>query len=177
MWSLVQIMGCSLFRTLPLPEPILTYCQLECQEYNSVEWNLNQNTEIFIEMHLKMSFAKYHYVQAWVCKEMPTASISHFTPTTEDENWFYFLIWCITNIFKSYIRILHYSLNNTCIIKHRHGVSSQVKSILFPQLHKHRTYTWGTETLLGLFVPLFDTYMIRLLDNLYAGVTLINKNK
>ena len=29
----------------------------------------------------------------------------------------------------------------------------------------------------GLFVPSFDTYMIILLDNLYAGVTLISKNK
>ena len=55
--------------------------------------------------------------------------------------------------------------------------SQKVKSILFPQLHKHRTYTWGTETLLGLFVPSFDTYMIILLDNPYAGVTLISKNK
>ena len=53
----------------------------------------------------------------------------------------------------------------------------KVKSILFPQLHKHIAYTWGTETLLGLFVPSFDTYMIILLDNPYAGVTLISKNK
>ena len=56
-------------------------------------------------------------------------------------------------------------------------VKVKVKSILFPQLHKHRTYTWGTETLLGLFVPSFDTSMIILLDNPYAGVTLISKNK
>ena len=56
-------------------------------------------------------------------------------------------------------------------------VKVKVKSILFPQLHKHRTYTLGTETLLGLFVPSFDTYMIVLLDNPYAGVTLISKNK
>ena len=56
-------------------------------------------------------------------------------------------------------------------------VKVKVKSILFPQLHKHRTYIWGTETLLGLFVPSFDTYMIVLLDNPYAGVKLISKNK
>ena len=56
-------------------------------------------------------------------------------------------------------------------------VKVKVKSILFPQLHKHRTYTWGTENLLGLFVPSFDTYMIILLDNPYAGVQLISKNK
>ena len=45
--------------------------------------------------------------------------------------------------------------HNQLIVKVK--VKVKVKSILFPQLHKHRTYTWGTETLLGLFVPSFDT--------------------
>ena len=49
----------------------------------------------------------------------------------------------------------------------------KVKRILFPKLHKHRTYTWGTETLLGLFVPSFDAYMITLLDNLMLGQHLL----
>ena len=36
--ALVQIMACRLIRTKPLPEPILTYCQLDPQEQTSVKF-------------------------------------------------------------------------------------------------------------------------------------------
>ena len=38
-WSaLVQVMACRLFDTKPLPEPILTFCQLDAQEQTSVKF-------------------------------------------------------------------------------------------------------------------------------------------
>ena len=33
---------------------------------------------------------------------------------------------------------------------------NKVKPILFSQLQEHNTYTWGTRTLLDLFVPSLD---------------------
>ena len=44
----------------------------------------------------------------------------------------------------------------------------------FSQIREHDTETWRIETLLGLFVLSFDTYMH---ENLYAGITLISRNK
>ena len=38
--SLFQIMACSLFSTKPLPEPVVTYCQLDPQEHISMKYNL-----------------------------------------------------------------------------------------------------------------------------------------
>ena len=35
--ALVQVMACCLFGTKPLPEPMLTYCQLDCWEQISVK--------------------------------------------------------------------------------------------------------------------------------------------
>ena len=35
--ALVQVMACHLFGTKPLPEPILTYCQLDPEEQTSVK--------------------------------------------------------------------------------------------------------------------------------------------
>ena len=52
--------------------------------------------------------------------------------------------------------------------------SSQVKIILLLWLHEYSTYIWETETLLGLFVPYFDSYMV-IHGNLYARVTLVSK--
>ena len=40
--ALVQVMACRLFGAKPLPEPMLTYCQLEF-------WSLNWNSVIFIQ--------------------------------------------------------------------------------------------------------------------------------
>ena len=36
-WALVQIMACRLFGTKPLPEPMMTYCQLDSWEQISVK--------------------------------------------------------------------------------------------------------------------------------------------
>ena len=44
--ALVQIMACRLFGAKPLPEPVLTYCQLVPWEQTSM--NYNQNTKLFI---------------------------------------------------------------------------------------------------------------------------------
>ena len=41
--ALVQVMACCLFGAKPLPEPMLTYWEL-----NQIQWNLNQNTKLFI---------------------------------------------------------------------------------------------------------------------------------
>ena len=43
---LVQIMACRLFGAKPLPAPMLVYCLLDPQE--KIQWNLNQNTKLFI---------------------------------------------------------------------------------------------------------------------------------
>ena len=40
-------MACRLFGAKPLSQPMLGYCQLNPQE--QLQWNYNQNTEIFIE--------------------------------------------------------------------------------------------------------------------------------
>ena len=44
--ALVQLMACHLFGAKPLPDPILTYCQLDLR--NKLQWNFNQNTNLFI---------------------------------------------------------------------------------------------------------------------------------
>ena len=68
---LVQVMAFCLFSTKPLPEPMLTYCQLDqCWLIvnwipgNKLQWNLNQNTKFsFMKMHLKMSSAKWRQMR------------------------------------------------------------------------------------------------------------------
>ena len=45
--SLVQIMACHLFGAKPLSKPMLAYCELN--PWNIFQWNLNQDTMIFIE--------------------------------------------------------------------------------------------------------------------------------
>ena len=53
--ELVKVMACRLFGAKPLPEPMLVYCQLD-----KFQWNLNQNSIIFIKkMHLKLSLPKW----------------------------------------------------------------------------------------------------------------------
>ena len=42
--SLAQVMACRLRGDKPLPEPMLTYCQLDHE--SKLQWNLNQNTKI-----------------------------------------------------------------------------------------------------------------------------------
>ena len=45
--DLLQVMACRLFGAKPLPESMLTYCQIE--PGNTFQWNLNRNSNIFIE--------------------------------------------------------------------------------------------------------------------------------
>ena len=50
-----QVMACHLFGAKPLPELMLTCCQLGPWERNKFQWNSNQNTKFSImNMHLKM---------------------------------------------------------------------------------------------------------------------------
>ena len=42
--ALVQIMACRLFGAKPLPEPLLTYCQLDSQEQTSVKFESQNKT-------------------------------------------------------------------------------------------------------------------------------------
>ena len=50
--TLVQIMACRLFGAKPLSKPVIVNWTLE----NKLQWNLNQNTKLFIhDKHLKMS--------------------------------------------------------------------------------------------------------------------------
>ena len=42
--ALVQVMACRLFGTKPLPEPMLTYCQLDPWEQNSLKFELKYET-------------------------------------------------------------------------------------------------------------------------------------
>ena len=53
-------MACHLFGAKPLSKPELDYCQLDHQEYISIQWNFNQNIKhfLFTEMHLKTSSVK-----------------------------------------------------------------------------------------------------------------------
>ena len=44
--TLVQVMTYHLVGTKPLPEPMLSYCQLDPR--NKLQWNLNYNTKLFI---------------------------------------------------------------------------------------------------------------------------------
>ena len=37
-WTLVQVMACHLLGAKPLPEPMLTYCQLDPKEQTSVKF-------------------------------------------------------------------------------------------------------------------------------------------
>ena len=43
-------MAYKLYRTKPLPKPVLTYCQLDSK--NKLQWNFNQNTNIFIQENI-----------------------------------------------------------------------------------------------------------------------------
>ena len=45
--SLVQVMACRLFGAKPLPETMLTYCQLDSRE--PFQWILKRNSIIFIQ--------------------------------------------------------------------------------------------------------------------------------
>ena len=54
--ALIQV-ACHLSRTKPLPEPMLTYCQLDPYEQTAGKFELKQNT--FLKIHLKMSSAKW----------------------------------------------------------------------------------------------------------------------
>ena len=46
--TLVQVMACRLLGAKPLPEPVVTYCQLDPQEQTSVNF-FNRNPNIFID--------------------------------------------------------------------------------------------------------------------------------
>ena len=56
--ALVQVMDCRLFGTKPLPELVLTYCQLDPEKQTSVKFNRNYNISIK-KIRLKMSSAKW----------------------------------------------------------------------------------------------------------------------
>ena len=56
--ALVQVMACRLFGAKPLPEPMLTYCQLDPWEQTSVKFESKYKT-VFMKMHLEMSYAKW----------------------------------------------------------------------------------------------------------------------
>ena len=64
--SLIQIMACCLFGAKPLPESVLTYCQLDPGEQTSVKFWSNYNN-----LHLRKLTWKYllqngnHSVSAW----------------------------------------------------------------------------------------------------------------
>ena len=51
-WTLVQVMACCLFGTKLLPEPMLTYCQLDRSECINFSEVLNQNnTKLFFHIN------------------------------------------------------------------------------------------------------------------------------
>ena len=52
--SLIQAMDCRLCGTKPLPEPMLTYCQLDVRY--KLQGNLNRN----IQVSFKKMYLKYH---------------------------------------------------------------------------------------------------------------------
>ena len=57
-----------------------------------------------------------------------------------------------------------------------HFLLVQVKTILSSQLHGYDTYIWGTENLLSLFVPYFDSCMV-LYSNIYDEATTASQYK
>ena len=85
--SLVQIMACRLFSAKPLPEPMMTYCQLEPS--NKLQWNWDQNTKLFIH---KNTFENFICEMAailsrgrWV--NMHLDSITAMTVTYQMSKW------------------------------------------------------------------------------------------
>ena len=52
--SLVRIVNCRLVGAKPLPEPILTYCQLDHWEQNSVNFESKYKTVFYMKMHLNL---------------------------------------------------------------------------------------------------------------------------
>ena len=46
--ALAQAMACRRFGAKPLPEPMLIYCQLDGTLVSTLQWELNQNTKLFI---------------------------------------------------------------------------------------------------------------------------------
>ena len=63
--SLVQVMACRLFGTMPLAEPILII--VHWARRKELQWHSNENTKLsFIKMHLKLSSAKWRpYCTEW----------------------------------------------------------------------------------------------------------------
>ena len=57
--ALVQIMGCHLFGTESLSEPMLSYCLMESQEQTSAKFQSKHKTSHQQKMHLKTSSAKW----------------------------------------------------------------------------------------------------------------------
>ena len=55
--ALVQVMACRLFGAKPLPEPMLTYCQLDPYEQNKIGIKVQYFS--FTKMHSIMSSAKW----------------------------------------------------------------------------------------------------------------------
>ena len=53
--SLVQVMACRLVGARPLPEPTLSYCQLDPKE----QFQIQIQTFSLIKMHFKMSSAQW----------------------------------------------------------------------------------------------------------------------
>ena len=56
---LVKVMACRLFGAKPLPELMLTYCQLDIKNQTSMKFEWNMQNFLFVKMHLKMSSAKW----------------------------------------------------------------------------------------------------------------------
>ena len=78
--SLVQVIACCMFKTKSLPEPMMTYCQLDHWKQISMKtWELKY--EIFLKkLHLKMSSAKCHPYSS--CPSLCVNCLQHSDTTT-----------------------------------------------------------------------------------------------
>ena len=69
--ALFQVMACHLFGIKPLPEPMLTYCQLNLQEQTSVKFKL-----------------KYKTLHSWKCMGKCLRNGGHF-----EDGWIHWSHW------------------------------------------------------------------------------------
>ena len=63
--ALSQVMACRLFGAKPLPEPMLTCCQLDHKEQTSVKFESKSKISSFMKMHLKTSSVKWRPFLSW----------------------------------------------------------------------------------------------------------------
>ena len=84
--ALVQAMACRLFGAKPLPEPMLTYCQLEPCEQTC--YNSNRNTKLFIQENafgtviceLAAILSRGRWVNARTCRTRRVITVPTDTP-------------------------------------------------------------------------------------------------